>query len=167
MIDLHTFVTESNRIEGIRRPPKQIEIDATAQFVMLPGLMVRDIKTLVAAFQPDAILRDRKGLNVRVGNHVAPFGGPMIQADLARLLAKITGGQIDPWVAHVAYETLHPFTDGNGRSGRAIWLWHMEQHCGGTELTFLHAFYYQTLSRARLCTLIGRDTPDATKGEGT
>lgn len=156
MIDLHTFVTESNRIEGITRAPTQREIDATAQLLLLPGILVRDVATLVSVFQPDAVLRNRTGLNVRVGRHIAPAGGPKIQGDLARLLGKITGGGIDPWVAHVEYETLHPFTDGNGRSGRAIWLWHMEHWCGGTELTFLHAFYYQTLSRAE------RSQPDCT-----
>jgi hypothetical protein len=55
----------------------------------------------------------------------------------------------DPYILHVEYEQLHPFTDGNGRSGRAMWLYAMKK-CGrleqGLNLGFLHAFYYQTLS---------------------
>jgi Fic family protein len=35
--------------------------------------------------------------------------------------------------------------DGNGRSGRAIWLWQMLRQEGGAPLGFLHHFYYQTL----------------------
>jgi hypothetical protein len=149
MIDIATFVAESNRIEGITRPPKQVEIDAIVRLVMLPKLTIAAVTSFVDACQPGAKLRDKRGLNVRVGAHVAPYGGPAVAEELAGWLDLINAGEIDPWAAHVSYEVLHPFTDGNGRSGRAIWLWHMEHHCGGTELTFLHAFYYQTLSRAR------------------
>ena len=49
-----------------------------------------------------------------------------------------------PFAVHVAYENLHPFMNGNGRSGRALWLWHM----GGIEkvpLGFLRTWYYQSL----------------------
>jgi hypothetical protein len=38
-----------------------------------------------------------------------------------------------------------PTTDGNGRSGRALWLWCMR---GRAPLGFLHQFYYQTLGAA-------------------
>ena len=53
--------------------------------------------------------------------------------------------ETDPWVFHVQYERLHPFTDGNGRSGRALWAWQMMRRREGLALGFLHRFYYQTL----------------------
>lgn len=54
----------------------------------------------------------------------------------------------DPYKIHLLYEDLHPFTDGNGRSGRAIWLWQMERQ-GGTRLSFLHWWYYATLAKGQ------------------
>lgn len=150
MTNVYSFVAESNRIEGIVRPPTSGELDATRAFIARRALDVPDVVKLVGVFQPDARLRDKVNLNVRVGDHVAPRGGPEIAVELGQLLARVTLGDIDVWAAHVAYETLHPFTDGNGRSGRAIWLWQMERVAGGTEIGFLHSFYYQTLSRARL-----------------
>lgn len=45
---------------------------------------------------------------------------------------------------------LHPFMDGNGRTGRAVWAWAMQRD--GQDpfaLSFLHRFYYQTLEYSR------------------
>lgn len=139
---LFEFVRESNKIEGIHRAPTDAEILATAKFIALPKLTVEDLISLVAVYQPNAVLRDREGLNVRVGKHVPPRGSPKIREHLQLFLAAL--GQHTPHAAHIMYEKLHPFTDGNGRSGRAIWLWQMKE----SPLGFLHHFYYQTLQAA-------------------
>ena len=138
---LYNFVEESNRIEGIRREPTDDEMSATFDFVNLPSIEVEHLQQLVSVYAPRHRLRDRPGLDVRVGNHIAPAGGPKIRTELAFLLSKVEIS--DPWNTHVAYETLHPFTEGNGRSGRALWLWTMQ---GNAPLGFLHTFYYQTLA---------------------
>lgn len=146
--DLRVFVRESNRIEGIHRPPTKRELKAHADLLDLPELTVMQVAQFVAAVQPGAELRIREGMNVRVGNHRPPPGGSAIGFTLRGLLID-ANERNEPYAIHQAYEQLHPFMDGNGRSGRAIWLWQMlNQHGAGHALRmgFLHLFYYQALA---------------------
>ena len=144
---LLAFVTESNKIEGIHRPPTEAELRATRTFLDLPVVQVVDLVRLVGVYAPGAPLRTQPHMNVYVGDHVPPRGGPHIEAELRALLER-TGD--DPHEIHCKFESLHPFLDGNGRSGRALWAWHM-QHLGlrFEKIGFLHSFYYQTLSKVR------------------
>ena len=147
--DLYAFIEESNRIEGIDgiRPG---ETDVYHYFLARVRPDIIDLNQFVGDIEPIGSLRDRVGLDVRVGTHIAPPGGPEIARDLGILLKQATDEQYDPYRIHHAYETLHPFTDGNGRSGRALWLWQMLRD--GTwwpRPSFLQAWYYQSLQAAR------------------
>lgn len=144
---LTDFVIESNRIEGIDNTTT-LEVVALEYFLKLKVLSIESVVDLVKVFQPGAKPRFAQGLDVRVGSHFPPRGGPYVQSELFSLLEAISQDGLPPYVGHVAYETLHPFTDGNGRSGRAVWLWAM----GGIKkapLGFLHHWYYQSLQGAR------------------
>lgn len=145
--DLEQFVRESNRIEGINRDPTDDEMMAHGAFINLTMPCTAHLEEFVAIIAPGHRLRDRHGLDVMVGNHIAPRGAPEIRVALDTILHRVGEGAdlYHPWQAHIDYETLHPFTDGNGRSGRALWLWQMQ----AAPIGFLHQFYYQTLSRVR------------------
>lgn len=148
MTHLEKFIAESNRIEGIIRRPKLREISAHMTFFDLPALTVADVSQLVHAIC-QAPLRLHPHMNVYIGEHTPPRGGPGLVAALDELLDQIHANKLTPHAAHVAYETLHPYMDGNGRSGRAIWAWHM-QRAGHDPFArgFLHEFYYQTLQES-------------------
>jgi len=143
--DLHAFLTESNRIEGLG-PPDLAQEQEAQRFLDEP-LSVESLCRFVSVNQRGAVLRDRPGLDVRVGYYFPPRGGPEIRKDLLDLLHDVREGLLDPHEAHCQYETLHPFTDCNGRSGRILWLKMMGKDYFPPHL-FLQAFYYQTLERS-------------------
>ncbi len=145
---LHAFITESNKIEGIHRAPIRLELAISRHFLALPEILLGDVQNIVDVFQPGARIRDRIGMNVRVGEHVPPKGGFEIPELLKAILVKANPNRhsFGAYLTHQQFETLHPFTDGNGRSGRLLWLWQMQSVA---PVGFLHKFYYQSLQYSR------------------
>ncbi len=144
---LRDFVRESNRIEGIGTTTRK-QVWAHEDFLsQWDGKSIEPIQTLVNSLtRHNGPLRSEPGMDVVVGKHRPPLGGPDIPIQLTQLLERRS--ILSAHTLHNLYETLHPFMDGNGRSGRAIWLWKM----GGIEgapLGFLHHYYYQTLDAWR------------------
>ncbi len=147
MIDEHRlrmFIRESNHIEGV-------DGDLSMEFPMAAGFLSQGIVTLgaleaaVSIFEPGAKLRRKVGMDVQVSKHIAPRGGPEIKTRLENLLTHMH--KHSPHAVHCSYQTLHPFTNGNGRSGRLLWLWMMVKKDGVIPpLGFLHTFYRQTLA---------------------
>ena len=143
------FIAESNRIEGIiLRGPTEEEIEEHNRFVSLNKITLNDLIQFVSIYQPNAKLRDQWGMNVRVGSHYPTAGHPEMRDKVEDILYRVNEYLDGPFETHCKYETLHPFSDGNGRSGRAIWAWQMIRWNGGYPLMFLHHFYYQALQNS-------------------
>jgi hypothetical protein len=149
MNETEFFIRESNKIEGIIRDPTQEEIAEFNRFFKLRIITIEELERFVSVYQPGAKLRDEYNLNVRIGKYYPPFGGPEIRDKLQEILKMPLPTNMNDasyaYKRHIAYEKLHPFTDGNGRSGRMLWAWDMQD----ISLGFLHRFYYQTLENSK------------------
>lgn len=145
LISVEKFAHESNMIEGIfNRVEDGVQAQAILEFLSKKSITINDI----VVFNAYGTLRSKEGEGVTVSGHKAP-DGPLVRAGLENIVININKN-LNPYQTHVDYEMLHPMTDGNGRSGRVIWLWMMiNGHGYDFSISFLHQFYYQALSACR------------------
>jgi|TARA_R110000823_G_scaffold25694_1_gene75580 Fic family protein len=156
---LVNFIKESNKIEGILQFKEEAQYEAYTHFINCSELTVKIIEDFALLLYQSSFDKEgakpevrKKGYDVRVGNYTPPKGGPGIIRCIERLLTKINS-QTNSKLAyklHCEYENLHPLTDCNGRTGRAIWAWLMLKDDYSFILGFLHKWYYQSLDQRRI-----------------
>lgn len=162
---IEEFIKESNGIEGILDYMKEKQYDAYMRFLSLDEISINDLLDLGQELQETSEyestpvdLRDKHWMNVRVGNYYPPKGGPKLKKKLEELLERCNESDFSESLSirfkqafeiHCEYESIHPFTDCNGRTGRAVWLWIMMKFGYKMRVGFLQRWYYQSLDQFR------------------
>lgn len=141
---IYSFIKESNAIEDIFREPLSRELSMARLFLGLENVTLTDLETIVYIMEPGAVLRRHVGMNVSVGKGTPIFGGPEVVVLINSVLLEMNQKPKQAHELHRVYETLHPFMDCNGRSGRLLWAW-MHIRTGFQPVYFLKEWYYESL----------------------
>jgi len=145
--DLADFIHRTNEIEGYRLnyqdcknaadefimgyPTKYItnnpHIESTLNSITMSKIMspidnIQKILSIHNVFNPSVIEKEHPG-SIRHYEHFSPTGILYSQPNnIFSFLRKLSNINNRPVLKHILYEWIHPFCDGNGRSGRIILL---------------------------------------------
>ena len=137
---MNTFewIRESNLIEGVDDPQEDARCERVWKILLeTRQLSIMTIKMIhfgiMNELRPDIAGRLRV-VNVQVGGHVCPnwrtvehslktWVDTFRQAGAHLTIVGATHAGEEIRVAHVEFEKIHPFEDGNGRTGRMLMNW--------------------------------------------
>lgn len=130
------FLQESNEIEGVW-DAKSLDQAILAweylreQKILTPGVVLKTHKILMSNQPLPPHLR---GYFRKVAVYVGGREGAEVELIPGMIANWCKDMNADPWTKagpiamHIIYEKIHPFVDGNGRTGRMFLNWHMLKH---------------------------------------
>lgn len=129
--DIKEYIHESNLIEGIDDPIA--DRDSLIAWIYLMDLYhapmsherICATQRVITLHQNNLLDHERgqyRTVGVRVGNRVCPIAQRVPELMKEWLLESL---KMTPLEAHIEFERIHPFVDGNGRTGRML-LWYDE-----------------------------------------
>jgi Fic family protein len=128
--DMARHIRESNLIESIDDPAEDARSLRAFKWFMgqhgiSTGVILEVHRRITLKQLPFRQRGNWRTIQVYVGDHIPPppvLVIPQISEYLDEL--RFNWHMIDPIKAHVRFETIHPFVDGNGRTGRMLLWWH-------------------------------------------
>jgi hypothetical protein len=141
---LYAFCVESHAIEGIVDSALTEDLALRTADFLDSDL---SIETL-GQFNTKGFLRTQLGMDLKIGTYRPPQGGPNIRIALRHILGDMYD-KVTPYEVHCRFMTLQPYMDGNGITGRVLWLY-QRVHMNKTRPNkFLRNWYMDSLAHWR------------------
>lgn len=162
--DVKKYIHESNLIEGVddwNEDKQSMEAwDFISKKTYISEKALLELHSLIMVYQMPFERGKYRTVPVYVGGKEMPF--QIVVPDLVR---EWLGNFMDwtPKEAHIKFEKIHPFLDGNGRTGRMLMWWH-EIKLGKTPTLILNSEkqnYYKWFNAGE-----GGSQPKLTKEQG-